>query len=88
MTSENNHPIASGMQRIELHREGQIAVLDYTIESGTLAIWHVVTPIALRGRGIGGELVEKARALAIERNLQLKPICPFASAYLARNNAE
>ena len=76
------------MQRIELHREGQTAILDYTIDSGTLAIWHVVTPVALRGRGIGGELVEQALALARERSLRLKPVCPFAITYLARNSAE
>lgn len=78
----------TAMQRIELHRDGQTAVLDYTIDRDTLAIWHVHTPVALRGKGIGGELVEQARALAHERNLQLRPICPFASAYLARKSAE
>lgn len=88
MTDGQNSVTPSGMQRIELHREGQIAVLDYTIDSGTLSIWHVETPVALRGKGIGGELVEKARAIANQRNLTLRPICPFASAYLERNSAE
>jgi predicted GNAT family acetyltransferase len=71
------------MMRLELEREGQTAVLDYTVEpEGTLSIWHVQTPAALRGRGIGGELVEKARALAEEQGLTLRPICSFAKHYL------
>jgi hypothetical protein len=75
------------MQRLELHREGQTAVLNYTIEpTGTLTIWHVETPFALRGRGIAGELVEKARVVATKRQLTLHPVCPFAKTYLARHS--
>jgi predicted GNAT family acetyltransferase len=74
------------MQRIELHIEGHIAVLDYSIEDdATLTIWHVETPPALRGRGIAGELVEKARALADMQQLALHPVCGFAKTYLARH---
>jgi predicted GNAT family acetyltransferase len=72
------------VRRIELVREGQTAVLDYTIDAETLSIWHVETPTALRGKGIGGELVEQARALATEQSLQIKPICPFAKHYLSK----
>ncbi|QMV18211.1 N-acetyltransferase [Granulicella sp. 5B5] len=76
----------NAMQRIEVERDGQTAVLDYTIEpAGTLTIWHVETPFALRGRGIAGELVEQARALAEQRHLTLHPVCPFAKTYLASN---
>jgi predicted GNAT family acetyltransferase len=72
-------------QRIEITREGQTAVLDYTIDdAGTLSIWHVVTPVALRGRGIAGELVEQAITLAKDKGLRLVPICPFAVHYLAK----
>jgi predicted GNAT family acetyltransferase len=77
------------MQRIEVEREGQTAVLDYTIEpAGTLTIWHIETPFALRGQGIAGELVEKARTLAGEKELKLIPICPFAKSYLAKSPQE
>jgi uncharacterized protein len=75
------------MKRIELQREGQTAVLDYTIEPGTLTIWHVETPPALRGRGIAGDLVEKARALSNEQSLTLNPVCGYARAYLSRTPA-
>jgi predicted GNAT family acetyltransferase len=71
---------------MELEREGHTGLLDYTIDTtDTLSIWHVEVPIALRGKGVGGELVEKARALADEHQLRLNPICPFAKHYLAKH---
>jgi predicted GNAT family acetyltransferase len=73
----------SAMQRIEIERDGKIAVLDYTFTDDALSIWHVVTPPELRGQGIGGQLVEKARALADEKKLRLVPVCPFAKHYLS-----
>jgi predicted GNAT family acetyltransferase len=74
----------SVMQRIEIEREGATAVLDYSIAEDALSIWHVETPTALRGQGIGGELVERARTLADEQQLKLVPICPFAKHYLSK----
>jgi predicted GNAT family acetyltransferase len=74
----------SVMQRIKIEREGATAVLDYSVAEGTLSIWHVETPAALRGQGIGGELVERARTLADEQHLKLVPICPFAKHYLSK----
>ena len=72
------------MKRIEFEREGHISVLDYTIDDETLTIWHVETPPAMRGRGIAGELVEKARALAEEQSLTVNPVCSYARAHLKR----
>jgi predicted GNAT family acetyltransferase len=72
------------MNRIELIRENHTAVLDYTIEAGTLSIWHVEVPPPLRGRGIAGELVDQARTLANEQQLAINPICSFAKSYLRR----
>jgi predicted GNAT family acetyltransferase len=74
------------VNRIELEREGHTCVLDYTLDvAGTLSIWHVEVPDALRGRGFGGELIEKARQLANEHQLKLNPICTFAKQYLDRH---
>jgi uncharacterized protein len=70
------------MKRVELIREGQTAVLDYTIDAGTLFIWHVTVPPPLRGRGIAGELVDQVRTLANEQHLAINPICSFAKSYL------
>jgi predicted GNAT family acetyltransferase len=75
----------SHTQRLTLEREGAAAVLDYTIDATTLSILHVETPYALRGQGIGGELVEKARALANDKQLKLVPVCPFAKHYLSKS---
>jgi predicted GNAT family acetyltransferase len=73
----------SAVLRLQMDRDGATAVLDYSFDEVTLSILHVETPPALRGRGIGGELVEKARALAHEKNLELVAICGFARNYLA-----
>jgi predicted GNAT family acetyltransferase len=72
-------------QRLEIEQEGHTGVLDYSVEGDTLRIWHVETPTALRGQGMGGALVRKAFAYAAEHSLKVQPICSFAASYIARN---
>jgi predicted GNAT family acetyltransferase len=73
------------MQRLEIVQHGHTGFLNYSVEGDTLRIWHVETPVALRGQGMGGALVREAFAYASEHSLKVQPICGFAASYIARN---
>jgi predicted GNAT family acetyltransferase len=74
------------MQRLEIEQDGAIAFLNYSVnDQGQLTIWHTEVPEHLRGKGIGGQLVEKALALATEKGWSVQPICSFAKAYISQH---
>ena len=68
--------------RLEIEVGGSVAYAEYQLAPGTITFTHTLVPEALRGRGIGTELVEAGIALAKERALKLVPVCPFFVAYL------
>ncbi len=71
-----------------IKREGkQLAALTYnTCKPGILTIEHTEVSDELRGQHIGQKLVASAVAFAIEKDLKINPICPFAHAVLKKNN--
>jgi uncharacterized protein len=76
------------LHRLEIEQDGVIAFLTYSVDDQhQLTIWHTEVPEHLRGKGIGGQLVEKALALAAENQWSVEPSCPFARDYIARHPA-
>ena len=76
------------MQRLEIEQDGAIAFLNYSVnDQHQLTIWHTEVPKHLRGKGIGGQLVEKALALAAEKQWSVQPICSFAKAYISQHSS-
>ena len=74
------------MQRLEIEQDGAIAFLNYSVnDQRQLTIWHTEVPDHLRGKGVGGQLVEKALALAAEKGWSIQPLCSFAKDYIARH---
>lgn len=74
------------MHRLEIEQDGAIALLTYSVnDQSQLTIWHTEVPEHLRGKGIGGQLVEKALALAAEKQWSVQPICSFAKAYISQH---
>jgi len=74
------------MQRLEIEQDGAIAFLNYSVnDQHQLTIWHTEVPEHLRGKGVGGQLVEKALALAAEKQWSVQPICSFAKDYITRH---
>jgi hypothetical protein len=61
--------------RLSYERQGD-AVLDFT------STW---TPPELRGRGIGGRLVEAGLGHAIDQGLRVIPSCPFVARWIAEH---
>jgi predicted GNAT family acetyltransferase len=54
-------------------------------DATTIDLQHTVVPEADRGRGFGGELVERAISHARERGLGVIPTCPFVRAWLEKH---
>lgn len=76
------------MQRLEIDQDGAIAFLNYSVnDQHQLTIWHTEVPEHLRGKGVGGQLVEKALALAAEKHWSVQPLCSFAKDYIARHSS-
>jgi hypothetical protein len=50
-----------------------------------MTIWHTEVPAGLRGKGIGGELVENAFQYAKENSLQVDVICPVAKNFVEKH---
>ena len=81
------HPVTdnTAARRFELVEAGQIAFADYVRQDGRLVIPHVETPIALRGGGVAGRLMEGVVAHARAENLKIVQVCGYAAAWLRRH---
>jgi len=71
--------------RFELVEAGETAFADYVRRDGRLVIPHVEAPIALRGSGAAGRLMEGVAAHARAERVQIVPLCSYAAAWLRRH---
>ncbi len=66
--------------------DSHVAELTYTRVGKTqIIIDHTAVPDALRGRGAGAKLVERAVNDARAEGLKVIPLCPFAKAQISRH---
>lgn len=77
-----NNPTA---RRFEIHAEGQIAFLEYTVSDGYIRLLHTAVPPELEGRGYASHLARAGLEYARSEHLRVVPLCPFVSAYLRRH---
>jgi predicted GNAT family acetyltransferase len=54
-------------------------------EPGVLVADHTLTPVALRGRGIATQLVERLVADARREGFRIRPTCPFVVALFSQH---
>src|SRR3982751_1100321 len=71
--------------RFELDVEGAVAFANYRLTPSAVIIPHTETPRALRGRGIGSELVKGALELIRTDGLKVMFGCGFVVDYLDRH---
>jgi uncharacterized protein len=81
----NNVRDNTGRHRFELDADGHVAFSNYRRDGGTINILHTEVPKELNGRGIGSTLVRGLLDIARAQRLTVKPLCPFASAYIAKH---
>jgi len=75
----------SARQRYELQVGDALAFIDYRRDGRKVLMTHAEVPAALRGGGIGSELVKGALALVRERGEKVVPLCSFVSQYMRRH---
>jgi predicted GNAT family acetyltransferase len=71
--------------RFEATVDGHTGVLTYREAAGRITLIHTEVPPELRGRGIADALARAALDDARRRRLLVRPLCPFAQAFLKRH---
>ena len=81
----------SAARRFTTQVDGLECVLEYTLDETAAArvmtITHTGVPSAVGGRGIAGALVQAAFDAARTEGWEVRPVCPYAAAWLARHPA-
>jgi predicted GNAT family acetyltransferase len=72
-------------RRYELDVDGGLAFIDYRRDGNVVTMTHAEVPRALRGGGIGSELVRGVLALVRQRGDKVVPLCPFVEHYMRRH---
>ena len=73
-------------RRFEISIDGHTAVAEYALEDPNRIVFtHTEVPDELSGRGIGGELAQRALDYAREKKLQVVPQCAFIASYIKRH---
>ena len=73
-------------KQFHLPVEGQFATIEYTKENGDFLLLHARTPMELRGKGIGKELVEKTINHIESHGGNVVAICSFIRSVVSENN--
>ena len=73
------------LSQFEAGVDGALAFSTYRLGKRTIAFLHTEVPEALRGRGIGEQLVRAALDSARARGLLVIPNCPYVAAFLKRH---
>ena len=81
----NNVRDNTKLRRFELDTDGHIAFSEYKRDDGVLTIMHTEVPKELGGRGIGSTLIKGVLDIARAQGAKVKPLCPFAKAYIERH---
>jgi predicted GNAT family acetyltransferase len=71
--------------RYELAVEGGTAFANYRREGSVLVIPYVEAPVALRGQGVAGRLMEGVVAIARAEGWKIRPLCSYAAAWVRRH---
>ncbi len=71
--------------QFEITQGNQIAFLQYRRTDEHISLVHTEVPEALKGKGLGSQLVRAALDYAHFNQLKVIPICPFVKAYLQKH---
>lgn len=72
-------------QRFELEIDGHVAFADYRREGNVLHLPHVEAPLALRGTGAAGKLMQGIMEIARNEGLRVHPICSYAASWIEKH---
>ena len=73
------------LHRFELDVEDGQALAFYRLAGGIMTFTHTEVPAALRGRGIGSQMMRGVLNDVRAQGLKVVPRCPFVADYIGRN---
>ena len=71
--------------RFELQMGDSTAVLQYSVQDGTIFFTHTQVPTELEGKGIGSLLVRAGLDFARNNAYRVVPVCWFVAGYIERH---
>jgi hypothetical protein len=71
--------------RFELVENGATAFADYRRTEGRLVLPYVEAPVALRGTGAAGRLMQGVLDIARAEGRKVEPVCSYAAAFIRRH---
>lgn len=77
-----DNPVRS---RYELALDGGVAFVDYLVVGNLRVLTHTEVPPALRGRGVGAELVAGALQLARGQGVRIKARCSYVAQFIEQH---
>jgi len=72
-------------ERFELTERGLVAFAEYRRNGPARIISHVEAPLALRGKGTAGRLMEGLARKARDEGFRIKPLCSYAILWFRRH---
>lgn len=69
----------------EMPVDGQLVFARYRRHGAVVAILHVEAPVALRGSGAAGRLMQGIVEIARAKGDKLQPLCSYAAAWMRRH---
>ena len=70
----------------EFHIGKYVPQIEYLkTKNGEIYLTHTEVPVALEGKGVGSQLVEKVLKDIEKQELRLVPLCPFVAGYIQKH---
>jgi predicted GNAT family acetyltransferase len=73
------------LKRFELKVDDEVVFADYRRQPGRLVITYVEAPMALRGTGAAGRLMQGVLEQARAERVKVLPLCGYARAWIQRH---
>ena len=75
----------SDLHRYEMDVGGGTALAFYRLIDGVMTLTHTEVPTALRGRGIGSQMMHGVLQSVRAQGLKVIPRCPFVADFIDRH---
>ena len=75
----------SALTRYELDTDAGTALALYRLSDGVMTFTHTEVPTALRGRGIGSQMMRGVLDDVRAQGMKVVPRCPFVADYIERH---
>jgi predicted GNAT family acetyltransferase len=75
----------SELDRFEMDVAGGTALAVYRLADGVITFTHTEVPAALRGRGIGSQMMHGVLQSVRAQGLKVVPRCPFVGHFIDRH---